>query len=317
MQTSNSACQSSKLACKHGGPHARHADFHAILRFAAQASLPFWETRQPVPSHRILAFLEVLRSARGGAEMAEPHVFFWSYARADAQDGPELDRFYTDLCREVRGRLGRAEADRCGFRDDRGIELAAPEWASVIGGALASARAFVALYSPTYFTREACGKEWTIFRERLLAYTGERGQSLPPLIFPVLWLPLKARFTRLPQHVRDIQYAHTELGALYAEKGCAPCCARTRRTTGGFSRPSGRSWSRRSRTTTCRPLPASSGWMASRTPSPTSSGMRRRRSRLAGSSGRGSGGAELDLGPAGPVHPGPGRFWYGQDLSSL
>lgn len=131
--------------------------------------------------------------------MTEPYVFFWSYARADAEDGPELKRFFNDLCKAVRGRLGIEKSDLCGFRDDRGIELGAPEWASIIGAALATARAFVAVYSPTYFKREACGKEWAIFRQRLLASAREGGESLPPLIFPVLWLPLKARFACLPR----------------------------------------------------------------------------------------------------------------------
>ena len=96
--------------------------------------------------------------------MAEPYVFFWSYARADAQDGPELDRFYTDLRGEVRGRLGHRHERKVRLPRRSGIELGVPSGRPRSAAALATARAFVALYSPTYFRREACGKEWTIFR---------------------------------------------------------------------------------------------------------------------------------------------------------
>lgn len=143
-----------------------------------------------------------------------PYVFFLSYARDD--DSPELERFVADLSEELRGRLGLGKKAPIGFRDEQGVRWG-EEGQGTIEAALSSAQAFVSLYSPRYFQRDACGKEWAAFRHRL--EQAAVGGSLPPLILPVLWIPLEDRFDKLPEPVRAVQFSHADLGDRYSTEG--------------------------------------------------------------------------------------------------
>jgi FxsC-like protein len=138
--------------------------------------------------------------------------FFLSYARYDLN--PTLTQFYDDLADAVRLRAGGEKKD-VGFFD--GTLGPGESWTDALETGLQTCRAFVALYSATYFDREFCGKEWQVFRSRLDRLAA--GDKRPPLIFPVLWGPEETLKAKLPAAAKDIQYKHADFGKLYAEKG--------------------------------------------------------------------------------------------------
>ncbi|HSN86257.1 MAG TPA: TIR-like protein FxsC, partial [Thermoanaerobaculia bacterium] len=143
----------------------------------------------------------------------ESYVFFLSYARADAADG-FLDTFFEHLREAVRGRTGMAP-ERIGFRDTSDIQPG-ELWPDELEAALCCCRAFVSLFSPTYFAREACGKELALFHARLGA---QASGPPPPLVIPVLWIPLRRQHQELPSSILRIQHSHEDFGTLYAQKG--------------------------------------------------------------------------------------------------
>lgn len=139
--------------------------------------------------------------------------FFLSYARFDENgDEPYVARFFQDLQREVRSLLGLAADAKIGFRDT-GINPG-ETWPDELKYALQQTRCMVSLYSPTYFTRAYCGKEWSAFQSRLqTVYPGNH----PPLIIPVLWELVTPR--TLPACATKLQYAHEAFGDLYVQQG--------------------------------------------------------------------------------------------------
>ena len=112
--------------------------------------------------------------------------FFLSYARLDRD--PYLKRFYEDLREAVR-RLAGLEGEDIGFFDAEGIEPGA-QWPETLVEALQASRVFVSVYSPTYFLKEYCGKEWQVFHSRVDAYrnASPAGAEPPHSILPVLWV---------------------------------------------------------------------------------------------------------------------------------
>ena len=142
--------------------------------------------------------------------------FFLSYARLDSD--PYLKRFYKNLTSTVRRLVGDNE-ENIGFFDCEDIKPG-DEWPITLTGALQTCRAFVPVYSPTYFTKEHCGIEWQIFRERLDAYVAASpGTNRPPLILPVLWVPEDRLPSALPHSVSAVQYKHERFGDAYATEG--------------------------------------------------------------------------------------------------
>jgi FxsC-like protein len=139
--------------------------------------------------------------------------FFLSYARGT--DDVWVEKFYRDLCDELRRRSDVPAEESVGFIDT-GIGVGI-RWSAELEHALASCQVLLALYSPRYFLRENCGREWAYFRERLRRYeeqTGLRANS----IIPVIWVP--PRDARdLPPVAREINYRDEDLGARYAAKG--------------------------------------------------------------------------------------------------
>jgi FxsC-like protein len=138
-----------------------------------------------------------------------------SYARVDDR-GPYLKRFCSDLADEV-GRLAGVPTEdeaTVGFRDRSGIE-AGEAWDEMLVAALQSTRAFVCLYSGSYFRSENCGRELTLFRDRLAAHPA----VAPPLILPVLWDDEGLLPKPLPDVVRTIQHTHESFGESYSKLG--------------------------------------------------------------------------------------------------
>ena len=130
--------------------------------------------------------------------MADP-IFFFSYARADrrgaatdrlnAQDrghSNSVDIFYQNLCDQVAALTGRP-TEEVGFFDSQNLELGAP-WPERLMDGLRSAHVMVALFSPTYFRRPACGREFEVFRRRHESLSTSLGRTADYRILPLLWV---------------------------------------------------------------------------------------------------------------------------------
>ncbi|GAA2868119.1 hypothetical protein Acy02nite_09330 [Actinoplanes cyaneus] len=139
------------------------------------------------------------------------YYFFLSYARGD--DRESVKQFFNDLSAEVRTYAGLPTNAVVGFLD---VEMQVGEaWARTLMGALGNCRAFVALISPRYLLSEPCGREWTIFADRLSALeVGEPVVESPPLI-PLLWLPPR----RLPAVIEARQYLNHGMPDVYGRNG--------------------------------------------------------------------------------------------------
>lgn len=134
--------------------------------------------------------------------------FFFSYARKDRDK--YLDRFFDDLCDRIAqmGALDREEGE-VSFRDLVDIELG-DDWERELAEALRSSQALVSIYTPWYFIRSYCGKEFQIFLNRQTDVRYENGIAKNSRhIVPVLWLKKKDldRKGLPPLIARSIQYS--------------------------------------------------------------------------------------------------------------
>lgn len=135
------------------------------------------------------------------------YEFFFSYPRPHTREAkkariePYLQKFFDDLSDDVAEQLG-LDSFCVGFLDQEGIDLGA-EWEKKVADALQSSKTMVCIYSPTYFNRPYCGKEWKAFYDRCeQAVRQGLYPSMPPLIKPVPWMPLQD----LPPVVASLNY---------------------------------------------------------------------------------------------------------------
>jgi hypothetical protein len=143
-------------------------------------------------------------------ETTYPPVFFVSYARADAEyepDREDLSKFVEDLSARVARKLP-TPREGVRFFDSSSIETG-EVWSQELVDALMKSRVGVALYTPNYFTRRWCGKEFQAFLDRVQSAQGSSG------IVPVLWM----KCTTLPSAVDKFQYKDAAFPAEYAQVG--------------------------------------------------------------------------------------------------
>lgn len=139
------------------------------------------------------------------------YYFFLSYARGDDRDS--VKTFFNDLSAEVRSYAGLPTNRVVGFLD---VEMQVGEvWARTLMGALGSCRTFVALISPRYLLSEPCGREWTIFSDRLSVLEVEEPVVDPPPLIPLLWLPPR----QLPAVIEERQYLNHGMPEAYGRNG--------------------------------------------------------------------------------------------------
>lgn len=112
------------------------------------------------------------------------YEFFLSYTRANNE--VFLKKFFDELSQAIRDRRGLPTTAEVGFFDQRSLELG-EQWDHTIVEALQTSSVVVAVASPGYFKSEYCGKEWALFRRRLMA--AANGTPPPPLIKTVVWIP--------------------------------------------------------------------------------------------------------------------------------
>jgi hypothetical protein len=137
--------------------------------------------------------------------------FFFSYARED-WDGT-MERFYEELVKEVKDR-GEPGG---GFLDQGDVELG-EDWPEAMSEALANCQVFVYVHSYRYFGSDYCGKEWTVFRNRIMRYVSSCEKKMRPrLMLPILWFPPTR--LQLPPVAAQAQFKHKLLGETYAQQG--------------------------------------------------------------------------------------------------
>jgi FxsC-like protein len=136
-------------------------------------------------------------------------LFFLSYARGD--DDEDVRRFYSDLCTALRRRVA-DPVEPIGFLD-REIDLGA-RWSNELAEALAASQVFLAIYSPRYFRRDKCGREWGVFADRMAGYERQAGVRTN-LIIPVLWVVSGG----MPEEAMSLQVYGDDLNTVYASSG--------------------------------------------------------------------------------------------------
>src|SRR5215470_1344637 len=147
------------------------------------------------------------------------YLFFLSYAREDNKSDGLVGKFYEDLCKDIADKIGAPSGD-VGFFDGAEIEPAAV-WDDKLASALQQSSVFIAIYSPYYFQKKFCGKEWAVFKSRVEAYAKglPKGSEFPALMFPVLWQKESYVVERLPAPLKNLQYKCDDYGNAYAEQG--------------------------------------------------------------------------------------------------
>jgi FxsC-like protein len=147
--------------------------------------------------------------------------FFLSYAHTPRvfDDGRDpnywVHQFYRDLCTElVNLDSDWHRAGPPGFID--GDMDYGADWRRQLAAQLARCRVFIPLYSRSYFTRENCGREWSVFRDRQMAHMAQTGTP-NEAILPVLWQP--PRREDLPAVASALQIAPLGRAGRYLERG--------------------------------------------------------------------------------------------------
>jgi hypothetical protein len=142
--------------------------------------------------------------------ITSPPIFFVSYARADAEfpDYRErLENFVSELSAKVAVQMP-TPLKGVSFID--GNIQTGEVWSDSLGQALMQCRVGLALYSPNYFTREWCGKEFQVFLNR--RRQGAAGTG----IIPVWW---SNKFPGLPSCASPIQHDEGAFPSDYASMG--------------------------------------------------------------------------------------------------
>jgi TIR domain-containing protein len=143
-------------------------------------------------------------------QSANPPVFFVSYARADVEYEAfrtEMKTFVDELSARVATKLTRPIKDLA-FFDSTTIEVG-DVWPDELAEGLKTSHVGLALYTPNYFTRPWCGKEFQAFLNRRQAAQKASG------IVPVLW----TKCTTLPKAVEEYQYEDAAFPPEYVQVG--------------------------------------------------------------------------------------------------
>jgi len=134
--------------------------------------------------------------------------FFLSYARGAPDDNARVQRFFHDLSTEIRVLIGDDNDVVVGFHD-HGALRSGDDWPRELFDALCQAQTMIALFSPRYFRSEYCGREWTVFSERVRRWETQDGSRRARLI-PIFWVR-----TKVPDTVEHVQHRDVRFGEAY------------------------------------------------------------------------------------------------------
>jgi hypothetical protein len=148
-------------------------------------------------------------------------MFFLSYSRTpreDRGDQTDPDALVAKFFKDLRGSLVQLSdlpmVEAAGFMDRE--FRTGHEWPRRLAQALATCQVFVPLYSPRYFKKENCGKEWTAFADRVAEAAVRRGEQIEAIV-PALWVPVPD--DRLPKVAQSIQFWTPSYSSRYAARG--------------------------------------------------------------------------------------------------
>jgi TIR domain len=143
-----------------------------------------------------------------------PHLFFFSYARANTKRTADSDlvrTFREALEGDVEQLLGNSADEIC-FFDGSDIEAGA-EWPITLADALRTSRVALCLYSPHYFNSRWSGKELQVFLDRA---ANAPGPPAPTPLIPVIWTPalqgLPAPVQKFQTHDATFPESYSRLG---------------------------------------------------------------------------------------------------------
>lgn len=142
-----------------------------------------------------------------------PHRFFTGYSDSESNFA-RVRRFHEDVEKEVRLILGEGVPGQ-GFVDFRDIRPGERWEDRVVENGVCTARAMLALYSPSYFQSHWCAHEWTVFTARLSRYRLNTGAKIPYLI-GVRWQKPRQPW---PEEVTAYQYVRRDPGSVYERRG--------------------------------------------------------------------------------------------------
>ncbi len=151
--------------------------------------------------------------------------FFLSYSRRDDVSSRLVSIFYEKLADAVSQKLGLSadvRREAVGFFDKQSTEPG-DYWPETISEALRKCRTLVCLMSRSYIRSEYCGKELSVFQERL-----SNIEPKPPLILPLVWdWPDQVRL-ELPKVFKSIQVPFDAPQKIYTKFGLGSLVQRRR-----------------------------------------------------------------------------------------
>jgi hypothetical protein len=136
-------------------------------------------------------------------------VFFVSHAHADIeyeQFRKDMETFVDEVSARVALEL-RMPLKEVAFFDATNLQIG-DSWSTALAESLKTIPVGVALYSPNYFSRPWCGKEFQSFIER-------HQPGIVTGIVPVLW----TRITTVPKAISDYQYKNAAFPPEYVQMG--------------------------------------------------------------------------------------------------
>ena len=148
-----------------------------------------------------------------------PPCYFFSYARKDWDN--YLERFFREIERRVTQDGGLdPEKNETGFLDRKKIK-AGSDWGNDLATALARGLVLLSIYTPWYFKRPSCGKEFQVFLDRQdqLTYEDDGSVKGSKKILPVLWVKKEHLGDKMPPVTKRIQFEPESHRSRYEQEG--------------------------------------------------------------------------------------------------
>ena len=149
----------------------------------------------------------------------EPPCYFFSYARKDWDK--YLEKFFNEIERRIVRDGGRdPEMSETGFLDRKDIKTA-DDWNDRLADGLSRCLSLLSIYSPWYFKRPYCGKEFQVFLDRQndVSYEADGTVAGSKKILPVLWVRKKHLKNKMPPVTGRIQFTPSVQRERYEQDG--------------------------------------------------------------------------------------------------